>query len=223
MTAKALPGQLGVPLTIDVCLPCQAFWFDGYESLKLAPASVLALFRLIGDAAAGTRPTPSDTSRCPRCQMRLVPTHDMQRATRFEYLRCPARHGRLITFFNFLREKDFIRPMSPQQIAELRARVDAVNCVNCGAPVDLTSGAACGHCGSPLSILDLKQAESLIATLRDADRVGQAIDPALPLELERSRREVNAAFDAIERDSGRGSDAGGLIGATLRKLLGDRH
>jgi hypothetical protein len=220
MAAQALHGQLGLPLTIDACVSCQAFWFDGYESLKLSPASVLALFRLIGDAAAAGRTPPGDTSRCPRCQMRLVPTHDMQRATRFEYLRCPAGHGRLITFFNFLREKDFIRPMSPQQIAELRARVDAVNCVNCGAPVDLTSGAACGHCGSPLSILDLKQAESLIATLRDADRTGQAIDPALPMALERSRREVNAAFDAMEAEGGRASDAGGLIGATLRKLLG---
>jgi hypothetical protein len=122
-------------------------------------------------------------------------TQDMQRTTRFSYLRCPNDHGRLTTFFDFLREKDFIRPLTPDQLRELRQSVQAVNCSNCGAPVDVTRGSACTHCGSPLSMLDLKQAERLVAQLQKADaRERGPIDPALPLNLLRARRETEAAF-----------------------------
>ena len=48
MTALALEGHHGRTVSIDLCLACQVFWFDGYESLQLAPASVLELFRVIG-------------------------------------------------------------------------------------------------------------------------------------------------------------------------------
>jgi len=122
----------------------------------------------------------------------------MQRATRFEYLNCPNGHGRLISFFDFLREKDFIRPLTPQQIAELRENVGSVNCANCGGPVDLSKGAVCLHCGTPLSMLDMKQAEKLVAQLQKAeDRAHQPIDPALPIELLRARRETERAFAGI--------------------------
>jgi hypothetical protein len=117
----------------------------------------------------------------------------MQRNTRFSYSRCPHGHGRFTTFFNFLREKDFVRPLSAAQIDELRRNVQIVNCSNCGAPVDLARGSACGHCGSPLSILDLQQAEKVVEQLRQAAEP-KAIDPALPIELARVRREVDAAF-----------------------------
>ena len=113
--------------------------------------------------------TNADLAKCPRCKGRLRRTHDMQRATKFEYLSCPNAHGRLTTFFDFLREKDFIRPLTPQQIEELRRNVQSVNCANCGAPVDVTVGAACAHCGTPLSMLDLKQAEKLVAQLQKAE------------------------------------------------------
>jgi len=59
----------------------------------------------------------------------------MQRSTRFEYLRCPHDHGRLTTFFDFLKEKDFVRPPTPAQIAKLRDSIQVVNCSNCGAPI----------------------------------------------------------------------------------------
>jgi hypothetical protein len=150
--------------------------------------------------------------------MRLKPTHDMQRATRFEYLSCPRGHGRLTTFFNFLREKNFIKPLSAAQIAELRKTMAAVNCSNCGAPVDLARGTACAHCGSPLSMLDMAQAERLVGELRQADQTGQPVDPALPLSLARERRDAHAAFDAFEH--GRGwmepVGPGGLVGAGVQ-------
>jgi hypothetical protein len=144
----------------------------------------------------------------------------MQRSTRFEYLACPDRHGRLINFFNFLREKDFVRPLSPAQVAKLRAQIDSVNCSNCGAPIDLAKSSACGQCGSPLSMLDLSRAESLIETLQKADAGSRSVDPALPLQLERARRQVHAGFDAFERDAEwtREVSASGLVGAGLHAL-----
>jgi hypothetical protein len=54
--------------------------------------------------------------------------------------------SRPVGAFDFLREKNFIRPLTPEQIAELRRNIQIVNCSNCGAPIDLARGAACGHC-----------------------------------------------------------------------------
>jgi DNA-directed RNA polymerase subunit RPC12/RpoP len=195
MQAHTLDGHVGRPVTIDVCLPCQSFWFDAHESLALSPGGTLALFRLIGEHAGQRSFSNADLARCPRCKARLRLTQDMQRTTRFSYLRCPNDHGRLTTFFDFLREKDFVRPLTPEQLRELRENVQSVNCSNCGAPVDVTHRAACGHCGSPLSMLDLSQAEKLVSQLQTADaRERQAIDPALPLALLRARREAEASF-----------------------------
>jgi hypothetical protein len=98
----------------------------------------------------------------------------------FQYLRCAHGHGRFITFFNFLREKNFIRPLTRQQIEEIRKTVQFVNCSNCGAPVDLAKGTSCAHCGTPLSMLDSKQAEAVVDQLKRASEP-RAIDPALPL------------------------------------------
>src|SRR5580765_8724244 len=143
MNLEHLDGHQGTSVTIDLCLPCQVFWFDSHESLKLSPGGVLKLFRLIGERALTPRPTVTDEPVCPRCRTRLLPTHDQQRNTRFQYLRCPREHGRLITFVDFLREKDFIRPLSTQQIDELRRSVQTVNCSNCGAPIDLMKTSGC--------------------------------------------------------------------------------
>ena len=193
MESHTLDGHLGRPVAIDICDPCQSIWFDTRENLQLTPGATLTVFRLIGEHIAKPRLQESDTAKCPRCKARLRRTHDMQRATQFEYFRCPNGHGRLTTFFDFLKEKDFIRPLTPQQIAELRKNIQTVNCSNCGGPVDLAKGAACTHCGSPLSMLDMKQAETLVAQLREADQV-KTVDPALPLALARARREADQAF-----------------------------
>src|SRR5919109_1451256 len=161
MHEETFDGHLGRSVEVDLCFSCQAFWFDARESLSLTPGSTLRLFKLIGDRSGRSQPSEADLAKCPRCRGRLRQTHDMQRATRFQYLRCPNGHGRFITFFDFLREKDFIRPLSAAQVAELRRNVQAVNCSNCGAPVDLGRGSVCAHCGSPLSMLDLGRASEL--------------------------------------------------------------
>jgi hypothetical protein len=195
MQEQTLDGHVGRSVTIDVCLPCQSFWFDAREGLALSPGGTLSLFRLIGEHAGKRTFSNADLAKCPRCNARLRLTQDMQRTTRFSYLRCPNEHGRLTTFFDFLREKDFVRPLTPEQLRELRQNVQSVNCSNCGAPVDVTHRSACAHCGSPLSMLDFSQAEKLVAQLQKADaRDRGPIDPALPLNLLRARRDAEAAF-----------------------------
>jgi len=221
MQAHMLDGHLGREVEVDLCEPCQSMWFDMRENLQLTPGATLTAFRLIGERVGRPAPEDRDIAKCPRCNARLRRTQDMQRATRFEYFRCPNDHGRLTTFFDFLKEKDFVRPLTPQQITELRNNVQSVNCSNCGAPVDLAAGAACGHCRSPLSMLDLDQAERLVAQLKAADRTGQPVDPALPLALARARRDTDIAFQSLPGHEDWDSDTWslGLVGAGLAKLF----
>jgi hypothetical protein len=218
MQEQRLDGHHGRPIVIDLCHPCQSFWFDARESLSLTPGSTLSLFRVIGENVACPTASRADLEKCPRCRARLRRTQDMQRATRFEYLSCPHGHGRFTTFFDFLREKNFIRPLTPEQIAELRRNIQIVNCSNCGGPIDLTHSAACGHCGSPVSMLDMKQAEALVEQLRKAElRTTQPVDPALPLEMARARREVEQAFAGLQGDElwWRDVTSSGLVAAGL--------
>jgi hypothetical protein len=219
MAGHTFEARLGRSVSIDLCLQCQLLWFDHGESIQLSPASTLKLLRAIGEhGARGRRPSPGEIA-CPRCGARLGLAHDRQRNTRFQYWRCPAGHGRLTTFFDFLREKDFIRPLSREQVETLRRSVDAVNCSNCGAPVDLAVGSTCGHCGSPLSMLDLEQAGRLVAQLREADRAGKPVDPTLPLDMERARREVEAAFASFQKEPEWTLDVGAGLAALARWLV----
>ncbi len=221
MQSHLLDGHLGREVEVDLCVPCQSAWFDARENLTLTPGATLGMFRLIGERVGRPAPQDGDVAKCPRCNAQLRRTRDMQRATRFEYFRCPHDHGRLITFFDFLKEKDFIRPLTQQQIAELRKNVQTINCSNCGGPVDLAKGSDCGHCGSPLAMLDLHQAERLIAQLQDAARTDQPVDPALPLALARARREAAAAFEGLPGHQAWDTERWslGLVAASLTDLI----
>ena len=221
MDTQTLDGHNGRSITIDLCRSCQAFWFDPQESLSLTPGSTLGLFRTIGEEPVPPAARPSDTARCPHCKSLLRRTHDMQRDVRFEYWSCPGGHGRFTSFFDFLREKNFIRPLSPQQIEQLRQNVQTVNCSNCGAAVDLTRESACTHCGSPLSMLDMKQAGLLVSQLQNAaERTQRPPDPSLPLELARARRDVDHSFAQIEGDDLwlRSASSHGLVWAGLNAV-----
>ena len=222
MTSMDLEGHnSGAKVAIDVCTTCQAIWFDKYEDLQLSPGSTLKLFTLIGErSAARQRSTLPNVLRCPRCAARLLLTHDRQRDTPFQYWRCDHEHGRLIGFFDFLREKNFIRPLTPQQLAELRQNIQTVNCSNCGASVDLAAHSACAHCGSPISMLDMKQAQELVSQLQHAAEP-HAVDPTLPLELARVRREVEASFGPVGTgaDFWKDASSAGLVEAGLGAVL----
>lgn len=222
MRAYRLAGHLGRDLDIDICTPCQSIWFDEQESLQLTPGAILTVFRAIGENVTRPELRDGDVVHCPRCHAQLRRTQDLQHNTHFEYLRCPNKHGRLIAFFDFLKEKDFIKPMMPEQIAELRKYIQTVNCSNCGAPVDLSLHSACSHCGTPLSMLDIAQAEHLVAQLHAAhDRQKQPVDSDLPIALARARQEAEAAFrgEPGHADWGRDMTSLGTIGAAMNAVM----
>ena len=214
MTAMTLDAHLSGSVTIDLCMGCQAFWFDKYESLKLSAGSTLKVLKLIGEHSTQARPTMREPLCCPRCEGRLRLTQDLQRNTRFSYWRCTEGHGRFTSFFDFLREKSFIRALSPQQIQELRQQVQTVNCSNCGAPIDLSGASACTHCGSQISILDTKQSQELLDQLRKAAEP-KPLNPALPLELALVKQRMD---NSLGPDVATGGD--GVV-TDLLETLGD--
>jgi hypothetical protein len=219
METMTCEAHLSAPVEIDLCAGCQAFWFDKYESLKLAPGSTLRLMKFIGEHTAPARELHAQALRCPRCTGHLKATNDMQRSTKFNYWRCPQEHGRFIRFLEFLKEKDFIRPLSPKQIEELRQKIQTVNCSNCGAPIDLAAASACTHCGSPLSMLDMKQSHEMLLQLEQA-AAPKPIDPDVILKLACAKLEVEASIGRLDSGPAWWSDASssGLVQAGLSAL-----
>ena len=152
---QALPGVGTSPvIEVEACAPCNLFWFAEFGSLRLTPQAVIDLFRYVGAAAGKPRNTLATTFSCATCERPLVYTQDLQRTTRFSYWRCPRDRGQLITFHQFLRQKNFIRTPSPAELARLRETVRQVACSQCGAPIDLEKDSACGHCGTPVVLID---------------------------------------------------------------------
>jgi hypothetical protein len=219
MTQQPLPGHYGRTVVLDLCHACGALWFDVDESLALTPGATLRLFAEIAKRQGDRRPR-SESPTCPRCRQRLVRTSDVQRTTRFSYWRCPADHGRFITFAEFLREKNFVRPLSAQELTELRASVKMIHCSSCGAPVDLERTSACSYCRAPVSVLDARQVETMVARLERAEDERKTVDPAFPLRLVADRLHVEQLFRKLDRPSGwtTASAAPGLVEAGLAAI-----
>jgi len=220
MAAQVVDGHYGKTIELDWCAGCSAFWFDTNESIGLAPGSVLRLFALIGQNQQTARAPFAAALACPRCHAQLVLSHDLQRGTRFHYLRCPAEHGRLITSAEFLREKNFVRPLGPAELAELRARVQTIQCSSCGAPIDLAAGSACGHCGAPVSMIDPRQVETVVRDLKQAEERRTTEDPALAARLLMDRLAVDRLFRDREPSWAGGSTGVGLVEAGIAAVAG---
>jgi DNA-directed RNA polymerase subunit RPC12/RpoP len=154
MLAREFERQQGGAVALDFCFSCQLIWFDAFESQQLSPGGILEVFKTLHEERAATRNALPVLLACPRCQSRLALTHDLQHTTHFTYFRCEFGHGRLTPFFQFLLEKNFVRPVTGAELAALKAKVKTVQCSNCGAPLDLEHDSACRYCGSPISILD---------------------------------------------------------------------
>jgi endogenous inhibitor of DNA gyrase (YacG/DUF329 family)/ribosomal protein S27AE len=226
MTDWTLGGRLGVQLTIDVCTPCQAFWFDQHKDLQLSPGATLQLMKFIGEHSSSTKPVLSPLLHCPRCGAGLTLAHNMARAVRFVYWVCPNQHGHFMTFFEFLKEKNFIHPLSPAEIQHLRETVQTVNCSSCGAAIDLQNNSVCPFCHSPVSMLDLKEQQRMLAELKEAAEP-KPVDPALPLKLALAKADVSALFQDNVHDELWWQDArsGDLVQAGLNAVarwLSDR-
>lgn len=163
-------------LTVDVCADCQALWFDAFESVQLTPGATLALFEGIRTVQPSTRRALPARLPCPRCTLPLSLTRDLQHTTRFLYYRCASGHGRFTSFVQFLREKDFIRPLTPAERARLLTTIRTVSCSSCGAPVDLEGDSACPYCRAPISILDPDAIAATVRALESAERRRTTVD-----------------------------------------------
>ena len=163
-------------VSLDFCFPCQVIWFDTMESQQLTARGVLDVFTTLNEHRVPARSALPGLINCPRCHTRLELTHDLQHTTHFTYFRCPFGHGRLTPFFQFLLEKNFVRPITGAELAALKAKVRQVQCSNCGAPLDLEHDSACRYCGSPISILDPDAVTNAVRALGVADQRAHSID-----------------------------------------------
>lgn len=177
MERRAFSKKPDGGIELDLCFACHAIWFDQYESAQLTPGAVLDLFAQIHTHHEQPPRPLGEALRCPSCKERLLLTQDIQRTNRISYYRCAAAHGRLTTFFQFLREKHFVRSLTAAEVAQLKAHVRQVRCSGCGAPVDLERDAQCGYCRSPISILDADAVRRTLAELGAAERARARPDP----------------------------------------------
>jgi Zn-finger nucleic acid-binding protein len=206
-------------LTIDLCAACQGFWFDENESLQLSPEGTLMLFRLVHERHDQRRHALADRLQCPRCDLKLSLVVDQQRDTKFQYYRCARGHGRFMTFFHFLRARNFVRNLSPRELADLRARIRQVNCSNCGAPVDLDGHVACDYCRAPVSMLDAAQVQTTLRDLHAAADRRQQPDPAWPLAAMMERLEVERVFSETQASRPGRPGVEGLVEAGLGTIF----
>ena len=214
------------PIEISACTPCHLFWFDKSESIRLTPRSVLEVFQFIGRSAQARNPLKSEFA-CPICSKALALTYDLQRATRFTYFRCRNDHGQLITFHHFLREKNFIRAPSADELAKLRKNVRQVGCSQCGAPIDLESRSACSHCGAPVALIDAEGVTKALRELQAGATVPQTNPEAMKSRL--SDAQIDAIFEIARTRDSKASDDYDLvsigataIGALIAGLIANR-
>lgn len=162
MQSHRFRRKLGGEVELDLCPGCQGIWFDTFESLQLAPESVIALFRLIHEYRDLPRQPLAAVMHCPRCGDALVHLRDLAKGGRFNYLRCEA-HGRFTVFSQFLIEKGFVRQVSPAEIRQLKVELAQLRCSSCGAPVDVRTHSACPYCKAPVVVLDADALEKALA------------------------------------------------------------
>jgi uncharacterized protein YbaR (Trm112 family) len=206
MQPQRLPRKPLGEVTIDLCIECQALWFDAFESLQLTPGATLALFETIRKSTPDARRELPSRLPCPRCTQPLVVTHDLQHTTRFTYYRCMHGHGRFTPFVQFLLEKDFIRPLAPPELARLKAAIRIVRCSSCGGPVDLETDVACPYCRAPIAILDPDAVDATVRALASAEthRTAVDVDALVDGMLDAHRRSAQQGQSALDTNTGDG-------------------
>lgn len=162
MQVLALPGNHGHTIELDLCFQCQAMWIDTQENLKLSPAAVAELFKLLHEQRTAAQLPLAAKMNCPRCSSALTQGFDVVRSGRYITYRCAKGHGRVSTFSSFMIEKGFVRLLTRPEIDDLSRRVAVIHCSSCGAPVDLRKDHACLHCRSAFSLLDPKAVEKAL-------------------------------------------------------------
>lgn len=122
--------------------------------MQLAPAAVIQLFKEIQSHLNDARQPVAERLGCPRCGDALAVGFDVCKTGQFSYFRCLRGDGRYTPFFQFLREKQFVRSLTDVEIQQVRKEVRQIRCSECGAPIDLEHSSQCQYCHAPVSFLD---------------------------------------------------------------------
>ena len=196
MEVHPMPSLRGGTVALDLCFACRGIWFDPQENLRLTPASVLALFRLLHDRRDDAHTPVAKSLACPHCRSALMEGFDLVKSGRYVTFRCGKLHGRFSPFSSFMVEKGFVRHMTKPEIDDLAQRVAVIHCTGCGAPVDVRKDHACQHCRSALSLLDPQAVAKAMK--------GYAVAAAGPAGLKMP--ELADAIVMVERDRLRALD-----------------
>ncbi len=175
MQVLPLASVLGGTVELDLCFACRGIWFDPQENLRLAPAAVVELFKLLHAHRLDEVTPLAQRLSCPRCQRGLAQGFDVVKSGRYITYRCAQRHGRFSTFSSFMIEKGFVRQLNGAEIDDMARRVGVISCTGCGAPVDLRKDHACPHCRSALSLLDPQAVEQALQGYETAARQGEGV------------------------------------------------
>ena len=202
MHVQHLPGQHGAKVELDLCFSCQGMWIDPQENMKLSPAAVADLFKLLHEQRDATHLPLAKTVQCPRCTGPLTHGFDVVRSGRYITYRCSNGHGRFSAFSSFMIEKGFVRQLTRPEIDDIAKKVAVIHCSSCGAPVDLRKDHACPHCRSALSLLDPQAVErALQGYARAASVTGVASNAMTGEKLPADRAsELADALIMLERD-----------------------
>jgi DNA-directed RNA polymerase subunit RPC12/RpoP len=178
MDRVAAAGVYGADIELDLCFACHVMWLDERESIQLSPRGTMDLFQILHAHRDDPRHAIGNRLACSRCKRPLSLRNDIGKYGRLSYYACPAKHGRLTPFSEFLKEKQFVRELSQAEQNRVRAELKEVQCSSCGAPVDLMKAFRCEHCGSPIAVLDADAVEKTLRQLEQADEKRSGGDPA---------------------------------------------
>jgi len=229
MQDQDLPRHDQGRVRVNLCFACAGIWFDPHASPQLAPSAVIELFKEIY-AHRGDRPQPvSSRLGCPRCSADLALSFDLSKAGRFSYYRCPRGDGRFTPFYQFLREKQFVRSLTPAELQQLRSQVRQIRCSECGAPIDLETMSQCRYCHAPVSYLDTQAVSSALQMWSQAQARQASAPSAEAVAATLQRIEPAAARSGVLKDllwpAGDGSaESGGaelaldLVGFGIRMI-----
>lgn len=222
MTQAFYASKQGGRLELDFCFACQLIWLDQYESAQLAPTAVIDLFKQLTTAQpANANRAVLGNMHCIRCGDDLLETHDQVRSNKFVYHRCAGGHGRMIGFWHFLREKQFVRDLSSTERQQLSAQVAQVKCSSCGAAVDVRQHDCCQYCRAPLAILDRDAVAKVLAEYQEKASPTHAMQQAdAIIANERRNQGVANGKSNQHRNIGLDSfDIADLVGDVLSGLL----
>jgi Zn-finger nucleic acid-binding protein len=184
---------------IELCFTCSGFWFDRMASVELAPVAVIELFKQVHTHGEVQRQPLAGRLDCPRCADQLVLSFDLVKSGRFSYFRCLRGDGRFTPFYQFLREKQFVRTLTPAELREVRVQVRQVTCSQCGAPIDLEHSNECKYCHAAVSLLDPDAVEKAIRMWSQAESRRHVL-PTIPgVKDALSRLQQQPALPALPR------------------------